>query len=41
MMVSIIIPTYNRPTLLQRAVRSALAACPPDGEVIVISSDVL
>ena len=36
MMVSIIIPTYNRPALLQRAVGSALAACPGDGEVIVV-----
>lgn len=36
MMVSIIIPTYNRPALLQRAVASALAACPGDGEVIVV-----
>ena len=34
--VSIIIPTYNRPRFLRRAVESALAACPPDGEVIVI-----
>ncbi len=36
MMVSIIIPTYNRSALLQRAVASALIACPQDGEVIVI-----
>jgi glycosyltransferase involved in cell wall biosynthesis len=36
MTVSIIIPTYNRPALLQRAVASALAACPQDGEVIVV-----
>lgn len=36
MTVSIIIPTYNRPALLQRAVASALTACPQDGEVIVI-----
>ena len=36
MMVSIIIPTYNRSALLQRAVASALTACPQDGEVIVI-----
>lgn len=34
--VSIIIPTYHRPRFLVRAVASALAACPPDGEVIVI-----
>lgn len=36
MTVSIIIPTYNRPALLRRAVASALTACPQDGEVIVI-----
>ncbi|WP_019955576.1 glycosyltransferase family 2 protein [Yoonia vestfoldensis] len=36
MRVSIIIPTYNRPGLLQRAVASALVACPADGEVVVI-----
>jgi glycosyltransferase involved in cell wall biosynthesis len=36
MTVSIIIPTYNRPKLLPRAVKSALTACPPDGEVIVV-----
>ena len=36
MTVSIIIPTYNRPALLQQAVVSALAACPQDGEVIVV-----
>jgi glycosyltransferase involved in cell wall biosynthesis len=36
MMVSIIIPTYRRPALLQRATASALAACPPKGEVIVV-----
>ncbi|MBQ2261857.1 MAG: glycosyltransferase [Loktanella sp.] len=36
MMVSIIIPTDNRPALLQRAVASALVACPGDGEVIVV-----
>ena len=33
---SIIIPTKDRPALVARAVRSALAACPEGGEVIVI-----
>ncbi len=33
---SIIIPTYNRPKLLQRAVHSALAACPDGAEIIVV-----
>lgn len=33
---SIVIPTHNRPDLLQRAVCSALKACPSDGEVIVV-----
>lgn len=35
-MISIIIPTYNRPLLLCRAVQSALTACPHDGEVVVV-----
>jgi glycosyltransferase involved in cell wall biosynthesis len=34
--LSIIIPTYNRPDLLVRAVRSALTACPEGAEVIVV-----
>lgn len=34
--LSIVIPTYNRPSLLRRAVSSALAACPDNGEVIVV-----
>lgn len=33
---SIIIPTKDRPALVARAVRSALAACPSGGEVIVV-----
>jgi glycosyltransferase involved in cell wall biosynthesis len=36
MPISILIPTHNRPALLPRAVASALAACPPDGEVVVV-----
>lgn len=34
--ISIIIPTYNRPSTVLRAVSSALAACPQDSEVIVV-----
>jgi len=34
--VSVIIPTYNRATLIPRAVRSALAAIAPGDEVIVV-----
>lgn len=34
--VSIVIPTHNRPHLLGRAVRSALAACPASGTVVVV-----
>lgn len=34
--LSIIIPTYNRPSILPRAVKSALAACPEGAEVIVV-----
>ncbi len=34
--LTIVIPTYNRPGLLVRAVESALIACPQDGEVIVV-----
>ncbi|WP_439155717.1 glycosyltransferase family 2 protein [Yoonia sp.] len=34
--ISIVIPTYNRATLVPRAVRSALDACPDDAEVIVV-----
>ena len=33
---SIIIPTFNRPLLLRRAVMSAIAAAGPSGEVIVV-----
>lgn len=33
---TIVIPTHNREELLARAVRSALAACPSDGEVLVV-----
>ncbi len=33
---TIVIPTHNRDDLLPRAVRSALKACPPDGEVLVV-----
>lgn len=33
---SIVIPTHNRPQMLQRAVESALLAAPKDGEVIVV-----
>lgn len=34
--LSIIIPTYNRPSILPRAVSSALAACPEASEIIVV-----
>lgn len=34
--LSIIIPTYNRPYILTRAVASALAACPQGSEIIVV-----
>lgn len=34
--LSIVIPTHNRPALLPRAVASALANCPPEGEVLVV-----
>jgi len=34
--ISIVVPTFNRPKLLPRAVRSALLACPKDGQVIVV-----
>lgn len=33
---TVVIPTHNREVLLERAVRSALAACPADGEVLVV-----
>lgn len=33
---TIVIPTHNREALLERAVRSALAACPADSEVLVV-----
>ncbi|MDM7950135.1 glycosyltransferase family 2 protein [Hydrogenophaga sp.] len=33
---TIVIPTHNREDLLLRAVKSALAACPADGEVFVV-----
>lgn len=34
--LSIIIPTYNRPSILPRAVASALTACPEGSEIIVV-----
>lgn len=34
--VSVIIPTYNRAALLPRAIRSALAACSPGDEILVV-----
>lgn len=34
--VSIVIPTYKRPHLLGRAIRSALAECSPGDEIIVV-----
>lgn len=34
--LSIVIPTYNRPFILPRAVASALAACPQNSEIIVV-----
>lgn len=33
---TIVIPTHNRDDLLLRALHSALTACPPDGEVLVV-----
>jgi hypothetical protein len=33
---TILLPSHNRPALLQRAVCSALRACPPEGEVLVL-----
>lgn len=33
---TVVIPTHNRPDLLVRAVSSALLACPPSGEVLVV-----
>lgn len=33
---TIVLPSHNRPALLQRAVGSALRACPLDGEVLVV-----
>lgn len=33
---TVLIPTHNRPILLNRAVASALAACPEGGEVLVV-----
>ena len=33
---TIVIPTHNRDDLLVRSVRSALQACPADGEVLVV-----
>jgi len=33
---TIVIPTHNREALLERAVKSALAGCPEDGEVLVV-----
>jgi len=34
--LSIVIPTFNRPALLKRAVQSAFAACPESAEIIVV-----
>lgn len=34
--ISVVIPTYNRAALLPRAVESALAACAPGDEVLVV-----
>jgi glycosyltransferase involved in cell wall biosynthesis len=34
--ISIVIPTYQRPKKLPLAVRSALAGCPKNGEIIVV-----
>lgn len=34
--ISVVIPTYNRATLVRRAVQSALAAMRPEDEVIVV-----
>jgi glycosyltransferase involved in cell wall biosynthesis len=34
--VSTVIPTYNRATLLERALRSALRECQPGDEIIVV-----
>lgn len=34
--LSIVIPTHDRPTLVRRAIASALAACPRGGEVVVV-----
>ena len=36
---TILIPTKDRPTLLQRAVKSALAALDEDGEILVVDDD--
>jgi len=36
---SIVIPTQNRPKLLPIAVASALAAAPPDGEVLIVDDN--
>lgn len=33
---TIVMPTHNRDECLRRAVRAALLACPPDGEVLVV-----
>jgi GT2 family glycosyltransferase len=34
--LSIVIPTFNRPSILPRAVASAVATCPTDAEIIVV-----
>jgi glycosyltransferase involved in cell wall biosynthesis len=34
--LSIVIPTFNRPSILPRAVASAVATCPADAEIIVV-----
>lgn len=38
MSISIVIPSYNRPRLAERAVKSAIAACPADGEIILVDN---
>lgn len=34
--LSVVIPTHNRPEMLSEAVASALAACPPEAELVVV-----
>lgn len=40
MEVSVVIPTFNRPELLQRAVRSALNQAKPPSEVVVVNDGI-